>query len=520
MESTVEAVCNLLARSRLRTPDEVRALHQRWRKEAKDAAADLDQFSHWLVANQYVTEYQANLLRRGHGEHFFFNDYKILDRIGKGRMAGVYRGVHSLGQVVAIKVLPPSKAKQPQLLARFQREARLALRLKHPNVVRAFETGQVDGLHYLVMELLEGETLEDVLERRGKLPPAEALRIIHQALQGLQHIHEQGLVHRDVKPGNLMLVRGTEPGDTTLDTTVKILDIGLGKALFDERTPGEADNFDLTTEGTLLGTPAYLAPEQARDAHQADIRADIYSLGCVLYHTLAGQPPFPETNLVRQMLRHATEMPRPIAELVPGVPDGLQQALNLMLAKDPAQRFPTPERALQALQVLMVREQEPARRSKVEGQMPAYEKWLEAHPSQNEVVAVAHPTIPLAPAADSAQPAPPPRDPAPIAAATRERSAGPPQAARSRTSKSPPEAEAGFAAAEVELVPVDLSKQTTRGEPKPFELTRRDYVLLAIGAVGVLLAEAVGVLVARLIRGRLRTPDAAAPEKEGGEADQ
>src|SRR6516225_8134708 len=193
MESTVEAVCNLLARSRLRTPDEVRALHQRWRKEAKDAAADLDQFSHWLVANQYVTEYQANLLRRGHGEHFFFNDYKILDRIGKGRMAGVYRGVHSLGQVVAIKVLPPSKAKQPQLLARFQREARLALRLKHPNVVRAFQTGEADGLHYLVMEFLEGETLDDILARRGKLPVREALRIVHQALQGLQHIHEQGL---------------------------------------------------------------------------------------------------------------------------------------------------------------------------------------------------------------------------------------------------------------------------------------------------------------------------------------
>src|SRR5262249_15091776 len=209
--------------------------------------------------------------------------------------AGVYKAIHQLGQVVAIKVLPPSKAKDPHMLARFLRESRLAMRLKHPNVVRAFQVGEVNGLYYLVMEYLEGETLDEVILRRKQWPPAEAVRLIHQALLGMQHIHEQGLVHRDIKPANLMLVPGSSANvpDTTLRATVKILDIGLGRALFDESSPaaptGAGEDFQLTAEGVLLGTPDYLSPEQARDPRSTDIRADIYSLGCVLYHALAGQ---------------------------------------------------------------------------------------------------------------------------------------------------------------------------------------------------------------------------------------
>ena len=209
MELTVQNVYGLLLRSKLLSVEEAKTMYRRWQDEAKDAAGNLTRFASWLIANKYATEYQASLLVRGHADGFFLNDYKILDRLGKGRMAGVYKAQHRLGQIFAVKVLPPSRASESNLLGRFQREAKLAMRLKHPNVVRAFQVGQAGGLHYLVMEYLEGETLEDVLLRRKKLPPAEAVRLVFQALQGLQHIHTQGLVHRDLKPANLMLVGST-----------------------------------------------------------------------------------------------------------------------------------------------------------------------------------------------------------------------------------------------------------------------------------------------------------------------
>src|SRR5262245_20985874 len=257
MDFTVENLCGLIIRSRLLTPEDVKAVYQRWQDDAKDNVGNVGQFMRWLVVKQYLTEYQAALIGRGHADDFFLNQYKILDRLGKGRMAGVYKAVHHLGQIVAIKVLPPSKAKDANLLSRFQREARLAMRLKHPNVVRSFQVGEAKGLHYLVMEHLEGETLEDVLQRRKKLAPNEAVRLIHQALVGLQHIHEQGMVHRDMKPANLMLVPAPGRGepDNTLRATVKILDIGLGRELFDENAPAAQQNTELTGEGVLLGTP-------------------------------------------------------------------------------------------------------------------------------------------------------------------------------------------------------------------------------------------------------------------------
>jgi serine/threonine protein kinase len=378
-QQSVEAVCNLLARSRLLSPDDVRQLHQRWGAETRDAD-DVAAFRQWLVAREYLTEWQVGLVLRGKIDHFFFGPYKILERVGKGRMAGVYKAVHhTLGQAVAIKVLPPSKAKDPETLARFQREARLAMKLDHANVVRTFQAGENDGLHHIVMEYLDGETLEDVLRRRGKLPPAEAVRLAYQALLALQYIHEQGMIHRDIKPGNLMLLGGDTA--STQRAAVKIMDIGLGKALFDEGA-GPV-NAALTNEGSLLGTPDYMAPEQARSVQTADIRADIYSLGCTLYQCLTGQVPFVESNLVRLLMRHAGEPPRPLAQLNPAVPAGMQPVMDSMLAKDPAQRYPTPGRAAQALQALLAtREEAPARPTT---KMRAYLQWLDSQSGEINV---------------------------------------------------------------------------------------------------------------------------------------
>jgi serine/threonine protein kinase len=484
---TVESLCNLLSRSRLIPPEEVRTLRQRWLREAGETSSDAAKFCKWLVGTRYLTDYQAGLLSRGHVDRFFLNDYKLLERIGVGRMAGVYKAVHRLGQVVAIKVLPPSKAKDSNTYARFQREARLAGRLKHPNIVRTFQVGEDNALHYLVMEYLEGETLEDTLKRRGKLPPAEAVRIIYQALLGLECLHEEGMVHRDLKPGNLMLVPAASGAgsDTTLHCTVKILDIGLGRALFDEGDASAGGDANLTADGAILGTPDYMAPEQARDSHAADIRSDIYSLGCTLFHALAGQPPFPDTNMVRKMVRHTTEPVPALKKFNPVVPDGLQQIVNWMMAKDPAQRYPTPQRAAQALQVFLIAGSETSPRE-VNTQMRAYLDWLESTHGEEETdspprsVAIAA-TVPLA------SPVTTPHLPAmpsvPVAAPV-----------------APP---APRAEADVELVPVAGAKK----KDAPPRLSRRDAIMLSVGA-GVLVATGGSVwLLKRILGKKKKTAD-------------
>ncbi len=349
MTLSVERICNELNRKQLLPALDIRNLRQRWLHEAGTSASDPVLFAKWLAHHGHVTDYQAGVLLRRRDDPLVLGSYKVRGRIGRGPMAGVYEAVHPQGQAVAIKVLPPARAADPTVLARFQREARLAMRLHHPNVIRTFQAGEYHGIHFLVMELLRGETLKDVLLRRGRLFPPEAIRLLYQALQGLQHVHEQGLVHRDLEPANLMLLPGSaDQADTTLKSTVKILDIGLGRAVFDEGAPGTGP-INLTSTGDQLGTPLYCAPEQSKDARQADIRSDIYSLGCILYHALAGQPPFEDRGAVRLVLSHASEPPPRLASLNLGVPAGLQAVHDRMLAKDPALRFPTPGQAAQEL---------------------------------------------------------------------------------------------------------------------------------------------------------------------------
>jgi serine/threonine protein kinase len=474
METTLEGFCNLIVRSRLLTDDAIPLLRKHWLSELGGSPFDPQRFARWLMTNQYVTEYQAGLLLRGYTDHYFLDDYKLLDRIGKGRMAGVYKAVNRQGQVYAIKVLPPSKVKHPESFGRFQREARLAMRLRHPNVVRAFQLGDADGIHYLVMEYLEGETLEEVLQRRRKLPPAEAVRLVHQALLALQHLHEEDLVHRDIMPGNLMLVPGRIEGqpDTTLEATVKLLDIGLGRALFDEGDPTSGQGINLTVQGAILGAPDYMAPEQALDAHAADIRSDIYGVGCVLYHGLAGQPPFPGTNLVRKMVGHARETPPPVKGFTPTIPDGLQRVLDQMLAKDPARRFPTPEKAADALEEFL-----PGRSEAAIDTPPKIP--FAARPS--EVLARTTALRPETPKPLATPPA------APVPLAQPLSAAPPPRAA----------APAHYASAEVEPAPAVPAPAPARSFSQALQLTRRESICLGVGAVGALLAEGAGWLVAK-----------------------
>jgi serine/threonine protein kinase len=349
MTLSIERICNELNRKGLLSSPDIRNLRQRWLREAGVSAGDCVLFGKWLAHHRHVTDYQADVLLRRRDDPLVLGRYKLRGRIGRGPMAGVYEAVHPRGQAVAIKVLPPARAAEPKVLARFQREAHLAMRLHHPNVISTFEAGEHHGIHFLVMELLRGETLKEVLLRRGRLPAPEAIRLIYQALLGLQHVHEQDMVHRDLEPANLMLVPGsTDQADTTLNSTVKILDIGLGRAMFEAGAP-DGVPFNLTASSDQLGTPLYCSPEQSDDPRKVDIRSDIYSLGCVLFHTLAGQPPFEDRGAVRLMISHASEPPPRLATLNLGVLAGLQEILDSMLAKDPALRFPTPGQAAQEL---------------------------------------------------------------------------------------------------------------------------------------------------------------------------
>jgi eukaryotic-like serine/threonine-protein kinase len=373
---SVASYCTLITRSRLMTPEQVKNAYRQW-QEAAGRDGDIESLRKYMVSQKHLTDYQSHLLMRGHTEGYFVDDYKILEMLSKGRMTGVYKAVHASGQVVDIKVLPPSKAKDPKLLSRFQREGRLLTRVDHPNVIRSFQIGESGGRHYLVLEHYDNETLDEVLEKRKRLPPPEAVRIVYQALAGLQHVFEKGMIHRDLRPSNFALTPppGDGPADTTIYSTVKILDLGLGRTTFDESTGAAEPDTHLTSEGSLLGQPDYLAPEQARNAHESDIRADIYSVGCILYHLLTGQVPFPDPNVLTQIVKHATENARPLNQFLPQVPEGLQQALNWMMAKDPNQRYPTPARAAQALQMFMPPMlEEPL----VSAPLPAYLQYLQA----------------------------------------------------------------------------------------------------------------------------------------------
>jgi serine/threonine protein kinase len=362
MRTEVQRFCNRLLQSHLLSLRDVRYLLKRWHKDVRGAEAP-QEFSRWLVAGHYLTGFQVGRLLRGHSDRLCFDGYKVLDHLGQGALTRVYKAVGDDDRVVALKVLPPRKAADPRWLARFECESRRAWRLHHPNVVRTYRTGEADGLHFAVLEYLDGETLEAVLRRRGRLPLAESIRLVYQACLGLQHIYERGLVHGNLEPANLMLVPRRQPGqpDTTLKATLKILDVGLGRAVLQESLQNALAKLCRTGQAVLHGSLDDVAPEQAGDMMAGDIRADVYSLGCILYHCLTGRPPFRRAGGLDQLIRHATEAPPPLAAFDRSIPAGVQQIIDTMLAKDPAQRYPTPERAARELAPYLLRWECPTR---------------------------------------------------------------------------------------------------------------------------------------------------------------
>jgi len=241
--------------------------------------------------------------------------------LGRGGMGAVYHGTDvSLDRPVAIKVLALDIAHDPEIVERFEREARAQARLRHPNVAQIYFIGEDRGFHFFVMEYLEGPGLDALLAKTAPLPWTEAVDYALAAARGLRAAHAQGFVHRDVKPSNLML--DNEAG-------IKILDFGLVKSM--------RGDSQLTRDGAIIGSPLYMSPEQGR-GQVADHRSDIYSLGCTLYHMLCGQPPFSGPSPVGIMSMHVTDRPKPVRDLNPQVPQVVAKIVERMLAKDPKDR--------------------------------------------------------------------------------------------------------------------------------------------------------------------------------------
>lgn len=265
--------------------------------------------------------------------------YRVLGLIGSGGMGAVYKAQHRLMErLVALKVISPQFLQNEAAVERFHREFRSAARLSHPNIVTAYDAEQAGDLHFLVMEFVEGLSLDQLVAQRGPLPVPQACHLIRQTALGLAHIHERGMVHRDIKPQNLMVGRQGK---------LKILDCGLARLaaepLLDaHELEDQKQRPGATQAGMVLGTPDYMAPEQSVDASSVDIRSDIYSLGCTLYFALTGSPLFPRGSAVQKLLDHAHREPTPIASLRSDVSPELARVLDRMLAKDPAQRYQTP----------------------------------------------------------------------------------------------------------------------------------------------------------------------------------
>jgi serine/threonine protein kinase len=283
-----------------------------------------------LVRDGLLTLFQAEQILQGKWRRFTIGKYKVLERLGQGGMGSVYLCEHKLmRRRVAVKVLPTAKADDPSSLERFYREARAVAALDHPNIVRAYDIDQDEKLHFLVMEYVDGASLQEIVKRSGPLDPTRAAHYIRQAAFGLQHAHETaGLVHRDIKPGNVLVDRGG---------TVKVLDMGLARFFYDEE-----DVLTKKYDENVLGTADYLAPEQALDSHAVDVRADIYSLGATFYFCLTGKTPFNEGTVAQKLIWHQTRAPKSIRSLRPEVPEGLVAVIDRMMAKDAGQRYQTP----------------------------------------------------------------------------------------------------------------------------------------------------------------------------------
>ena len=340
IQLSANSFLQMLRQSGLLTVSQRRAVEQHVEKHGQISAAEI---SEWLLQKDVITRWQSEKLLQARYRGFFLGPYRLLDRIARGGMSSIYSARHSsTNELHALKVLPPARTVKASYLPRFRREAEMTQRLVHPNIVRVFgvyeENDGQNPVHFMAMELLQGRDLFEIVKQSGPQPLSLAVEYVRQAAAGLEYAHRHGLVHRDIKPGNLFL---------TSNGTVRILDLGLAQDFDSE------ENLTREFNDRVLGTADYLSPEQAADSHAVDARADIYSLGCTLFCLLTGRPPYIEGTLVQRLVAHQTKSPPPLSDFRSDVPDSLTALLRHMMAKNRNDRIASAALVAEQLQTIL-----------------------------------------------------------------------------------------------------------------------------------------------------------------------
>jgi len=327
--NSVEELLQLIRKSGMVDESKLNGyLHRR--QAGRGLPADPREAADAMVTDGLITNFQSEQFMLGKWRGFTVGKYKLLERVGVGGMGQVFLCEHMfMKRRVAIKVLPPSKADQPAALGRFYREARAAGSLEHPNVVRTHDIDQDGNLHFIVMEYVDGSNLLDIVKKFGPMEIRRATHYIRQIALGLDYAFQNGLIHRDIKPGNFLVDRAGN---------CKLLDMGLAR-YYQDQTDMLTIKYD---DKIVLGTADYVAPEQVANSHEVDIRADIYALGASFYFLLAGHPPFPTGTVSQKLLWHRTKDPTPIRQLRPEVPEGIAAIIGRMMQKDPNGRYRSP----------------------------------------------------------------------------------------------------------------------------------------------------------------------------------
>jgi serine/threonine protein kinase len=315
------------------------------RLSTESGPPDVARIAHELVRSSILTAYQAAAIYQGKGNGLLIGPYLVLDKLGAGGMGMVFKAIHrDHGWVAALKLLPPSYSRRSRaIVERFRREAEALAKIQHPNIVCNIEgIKEVDGVYFLVMEYVEGRDLKFLVEKVGVLPVSQAIDCLIQTANGLQSAHSLGIIHRNIKPANLMLDgRGT----------IRILDFGLARVTLPDSWI-DVEN-DETSTGLIMGTIPYMSPEQADDSERADARSDIYSLGCTLYFLLAGRPPYTGRTWSEVFLAHRQSPIPSLKAARPSVPGHLEELFTRMLAKEPTNRPPTMASVIASIELAM-----------------------------------------------------------------------------------------------------------------------------------------------------------------------